>query len=758
MIAESVDVSIIIPVFNKLAFTRQCLDRIARAAGGGPAFEVVIVDNGSRDGTAEFFAGTPDFGCPVRYLGNEDNLGFSRANNLGARQSEARYLLFLNNDTLVVPGWLEAMVEVAQSDPRVGVVGIKQLFPYTNRIHHTGIIFTADRRPQHLYPHADGSLSHVNKEREYQAVTGSCLLIPRDLFTACGMFDEGYRNGYEDVDLCLAVRRQGRSVVCCTRSFIYHYGQISETRTADDDRNAERLLAKWAGTIRPDEHEYFRQDRREIEHARPSDRQTGAGRTVPRDLVYFADDLSVGSALSWVTLELIHALDRLGVPVALRQADLSRATDARRRRRFESLMRVEAPVGGVQIRWSHYWPQHLNLDLHGRLNAELFVINYLFDRPGAEPWDYWLQCVGHNGYRKLALSGFCREVLQAAGVPPAACHLVQPGYSPEVLDVAPPSRRPSGLRFLTVTNSHDLDRYGTSRLLEAYWSAFSRRDDVTLIVKDYGTSSGDTSLRDLIRRRTDAAAVEYIGEFTSKAALIALYKSCDAFVSAHRGEGYGMKILDALACGLPVVTPLFGGPTDFCTPSNCLPVDFTLTPVTAGLDARSLRLTNGPMWAEPSAASLAQRLREIADDPAGARALGARARADVLDRFTWDAAARQLLEAVSAEDAPPRAALPAAAAPRPAARRGLAVLARLPRERGHPDAQPQRHAPHVPPGPRAAVHPASGIRGHRRRRRVHGRDAGDARIRVVPVRADGPASAAFGAGDRPQPRGRARPG
>src|SRR5688572_20870598 len=165
----AVAVSIIIPVFNKLSFTRQCLSRIGRAASTSPPFEVIVVDNGSTDDTKQFFGSAVDYEFPFRYHSNDANLGFSRANNIGAGLSTEKYLLFLNNDTIVLPGWLDAMVRTAESDRRIGIVGIKQLFPYTNSIHHTGIIFTADRTPQHIYPHADASLPHVNKQREYQA-------------------------------------------------------------------------------------------------------------------------------------------------------------------------------------------------------------------------------------------------------------------------------------------------------------------------------------------------------------------------------------------------------------------------------------------------------------------------------------------------------------------------------------------------------------------------------------------------------------
>ena len=88
------------------------------------------------------------------------------------------------------------------------------------------------------------------------------------------------------------------------------------------------------------------------------------------------------------------------------------------------------------------------------------------------------------------------------------------------------------------------------------------------MIKDYGASSGDRTLRDAIAGFARGARIEYVSEFTDKRELIRLYKSCDAFVSAHRGEGFGMKILDAMACGLPVITPLFGGPTAYCEPAN----------------------------------------------------------------------------------------------------------------------------------------------------------------------------------------------
>ena len=658
-------VSIVIPVFNKVAFTRQCLDRIKRHASDQVHHQVIVVDNGSSDGTQDFLTEASQHDPHVVYLRHEENLGFSRGNNIGVGVATGRYVLFLNNDTIVQPGWLQAMVRVAESNERVGIVGIKQLFPYSNKIHHTGIIFTADRRPQHIYPHADGSLPYVNKQREYQAVTGSCLLMPRKLFVECGMFDEGYVNGYEDIDLCFTVRARNRTVVCCTTSFIYHYGQITETRTADDDKNLARFLSRWGDKVQPDELAYFREDQAEIEAARGRP-EVVAPRAVEADRIYFADDLSAGSALTWVTGELVLAMDDLRLPVTLKQCRLSASLEAGKRRRLEKLMLPAQPFGGVQIRWSHYWPQHLNLELAGATNLELFVINYVFDRPNTQPWDYWLQVLAQNRHLKLPLSTFSRQALLQTGVNATDCHILRPGYSPEILEVAAPARRSDAFRFLTVTNSHDLERYGTKILLDAYWKAFHDHDDVVLVVKDYGASSGDATLKKLLRPSAGRARVEYRSDFTSKEALIELYKSCDAFVSAHRGEGYGMKILDAMACGLPVITPLFGGPTDFCTEENSFAVDFSLVPVGDCYDTRAISILNGPVWAQPDPQSLADQLRRVAGDTAAARRKAEIARADVVERFTWQQAAQEFggyLAAVVPARQPPRRAPMRQAAP-----------------------------------------------------------------------------------------------
>jgi GT2 family glycosyltransferase/glycosyltransferase involved in cell wall biosynthesis len=638
---RSRDVSIIIPVLNKLQFTRQCLDRIRRNTGDSIDYEVIVVDNGSSDETEEWFKTVATSVPRLRYHRNPQNLGFAKGNNLGAGLSHGEYLVFLNNDTLVQPGWLSEMLRVIRSDPSVGIVGIKQLFPYTNIIYHTGVVFAPGGIPQHLYPHLDASLPHVNKEREYQAVTGACLMIERTLFQDCGGFDEAYHNGYEDTDLCLAAGQRGRKVVCCTTAFIYHYGQISEGRTATDEDNAARFARKWGGRVRVDRDNYLIRDRFGSE--RTSRSRISGRQSLATDCIYLADDLTRATAWTWVNVELATALADLGASIFVSADGISSTVPAHTRKRLNPI-KLTAPIGGVQIKWSHYWPQHLNLELNGDVNLEFFVTNYFFGNASSEPWDYWTQCLRQNHRHKLPASEFCQSVLQQVGIPEGECHVLHHGYAPEIHDVEPPARRSARFRILTVTNSHDLGRYGTLSILDAYDKAFGSEDDVTLVVKDYGASSGDTTLRERLKRRTHRAPIEYLPEFTAKRELIQLYKSCDAFVSAHRGEGFGMKILDAMACGLPVITPLFGGPTSYCSPETSFPIDFHLAPVKDCIDSRSLALTNQPLWAEADVHSIATQIRRVYENRGEATAIGARGRASVLDRFSWRRIAERLLE------------------------------------------------------------------------------------------------------------------
>lgn len=251
------DVSIIIPVFNKLALTQACLESIARE-GAAVSFEIVVVDNGSTDGTREWLA-AEDAAGRLRAVPSLENLGFARGCNLGAAHARGRTLLFLNNDMEVTPGWLEPLVSTLDGDPDVGVVGARLLFA-DDTLQHAGValvLFKGDGKPHigglHMSYRKPAEHQGARNAQLMQVVTGACLLIRPEVFAAVGGFDERYWNGNEDVDLCLKVGELGWNVVYRGESVVYHYeSQSGPERFAQVEDNIRLLNETWSGKARPD--------------------------------------------------------------------------------------------------------------------------------------------------------------------------------------------------------------------------------------------------------------------------------------------------------------------------------------------------------------------------------------------------------------------------------------------------------------------------------------------------------------------------
>jgi GT2 family glycosyltransferase/tRNA A-37 threonylcarbamoyl transferase component Bud32 len=233
--------SIIIPVFNKADLTSQCLVNLAKVTQD-VEYEVIIVDNGSTDETRSLLASLDG---DVRTVTNQENLGFAKACNQGAQKARGRYLVFLNNDTIPLEGWLKAMVDEVEANPDVAVVGSKLLFA-DGTVQHAGVVFSRIWfTPYHIYRGFPADAIGVNRRREFQCVTAACMLIRKDVFEDVGAFDEGYRNGFEDVDLCLRISEQGHRIIYQPKSVLYHLESQTPGRKTHDQENGRRLLARW---------------------------------------------------------------------------------------------------------------------------------------------------------------------------------------------------------------------------------------------------------------------------------------------------------------------------------------------------------------------------------------------------------------------------------------------------------------------------------------------------------------------------------
>jgi GT2 family glycosyltransferase len=250
------DVSIVVPVFNQCALTRACLAGLERCTTRALRWEVVVVDNGSSDATPAMLQEAQGRCDWLRVIANDANLGFARACNQGARASAAETILFLNNDVEPRPGWLEPMFRTLRFDPRIGAVGSRLLFP-DGTIQHAGV-YLADHRPAgdpfvaiHNYYRFDENHPQALERRVYPALTAACLLVRRRAFDDAGGFDEGYWNGYEDVDFCLALGERGWLCVYEPQSvLVHHESQSGPERFRKAGDNVRRLHEKWRSRVR----------------------------------------------------------------------------------------------------------------------------------------------------------------------------------------------------------------------------------------------------------------------------------------------------------------------------------------------------------------------------------------------------------------------------------------------------------------------------------------------------------------------------
>ena len=236
-------VSIITPVFNKLEFTKQMMDSVELFTDDWP-FELVIVDNGSTDGTKEYITAS-NYKMSGQYLRNETNKGFAVANNQGSRVAKGSFLLFLNNDVIVTKGWLSAMMNVYSEEKAVGIVGAKLIFPGTGLLQHAGLFQLSSGMPDHLYFKKPAEYPSANERKAVWGVTGAAMLIPKTLFDELGGFDEQYINGFEDVDLCNRVKQKGMNIYYEPKAVIYHYESRTEGRYAHDSRNFSLYVSRW---------------------------------------------------------------------------------------------------------------------------------------------------------------------------------------------------------------------------------------------------------------------------------------------------------------------------------------------------------------------------------------------------------------------------------------------------------------------------------------------------------------------------------
>jgi GT2 family glycosyltransferase len=555
-------VSIIIPVHNQWDFTHSCLAAILRYSGALP-FEVILADDASTDATCR----AADLIANLRVVRNASNLGFLRNCNAAAKAARGRYLLFLNNDTNVQPGWLAPLVTLLEGDPGIGIAGSKLVFP-DGMLQEAGGIMWEDASGWNFGWRDDPEKPDYNYLKDVDYVSGASLMVRRDLWEQAGGFDPCYVPAYfEDTDLAFRARALGYRVVYQPQSVVVHFEGISHGKDlssgikSHQEINRQKFRERWREVL---ERDHF-PNRHNVFQARDRSRYRKAVLVIDHYVPTYDRD-----AGSFFCYSLLKSLCMLGYRVVFWP---------------ENLYAHQPYTGvlqqlGVEVRYGEYqlgrYLEEFGANFHAAIvtrnhvaincieEVRRFIPKVLYHDPDLEFLREERRCrqegtdprqVARIKQREFFLFRNCdvvsihspverdiilQEMPQArVEVLPLPVHDVAPGVAPFA------GRR--GLLFVGGTHPPNVDalRYFIGEILPLL---AARIPGVTLTV------AGEVSRHEL--DDLDLSRVIFTGYLRD---LRPLFEQALVYVAPLRfGAGIKGKILEAITFGLPVVTTSIG--------------------------------------------------------------------------------------------------------------------------------------------------------------------------------------------------------
>lgn len=244
-------VSVIVVTYNNLEFTKACLHSLA-VYSDYPALEIIVVDNASSDGSVDYLKAWLADNPGHQVILNDDNRGFAAANNQGLLRAKGEYLVLLNNDAFVTPGWVATLINHLRRDPTIGLIG-----PVTNNIGNEAKINIAYASMADMLTTYTGyTHRHIGEELPLRTAAFFCVMMPRGTYETVGPLDEAFGVGFfEDDDYCRRIEQARLRIVCAEDVFVHHHLSASFDKLKDHqrkslfERNKAIYEAKWGSWV-----------------------------------------------------------------------------------------------------------------------------------------------------------------------------------------------------------------------------------------------------------------------------------------------------------------------------------------------------------------------------------------------------------------------------------------------------------------------------------------------------------------------------